>query len=100
GMDMDPLRKLKSLDAVKICKQMVAEEHAFGLSEHDLVSLVDNYAKAHGSSFAELFTKQDDTGLALRKAVDIAKHQQWLDRTSTMSKAEEGMPGAATTPPP
>jgi hypothetical protein len=88
GTDMDPLKKLKSLDAVRICKQMVIEEHAFGLSEHDLVSLVDNYAKAHGTTFADLYTKQDDVGLACRKAVDIAKNAQFVSRMSTVSKAQ------------
>ena len=67
----DPMRRLKSLDAVEICKTMSNAGSALGLSEHDLVSLIDTYAKAHGTTFAELFTKQDDTGLALRKAVDI-----------------------------
>jgi hypothetical protein len=83
----DPMRKLKSLDAVAICKTMSAEGRAFGLSEHDLVDLIDNYAKAHGSSFAKMFTAQDDTGLALRKAVNIAKNAQFISRTATMSKA-------------
>jgi hypothetical protein len=70
----DPMRKLKSLDAVRICKQMVAEEDAHSISEHDLVAMVDNYAKAHSTTFAKLYEAQDDTGLAIRKAVDIAKH--------------------------
>jgi hypothetical protein len=88
----DPLRRLKSLDAVAICKRMSSEGDAFGLSEHDLVALIDTYAKAHGSTFAKLFSAQDDTGLALRKAVDIAKHQQWLSGTSTISKMATSQP--------
>jgi hypothetical protein len=91
--------KLKSLDAIAICKQMVSEEHAFGLSEHDLVSLVDTYARANDSSFVKMFTAQDETGLALRKAVDIAKNAQFVSRTSTLSKQAEGMPGRATLTP-
>jgi hypothetical protein len=83
----DPLKRLKSFNAVAICKQMVAEERAFGLSEHDLVSLLDNYAKAHQTTFSALFTKQDDVGLALRKAVDICKREQWLSRTKTEKAA-------------
>jgi hypothetical protein len=66
--------KLKSLDAVQICKQMVDEGDAHSMSEHDLVSLVDNFAKAHNSTFVALYERNDDTGLAIRKAVDIAKH--------------------------
>jgi hypothetical protein len=80
GTDINPLKKLKSLDAIAVCKQMVSEEHAFGLSEHDLVSLVDTYARAHDSSFVKMFTAQDDTGLALRKAVDIAKNAQFVSK--------------------
>jgi hypothetical protein len=67
-------RKLKSLDAIAICKQMVSEEHAFAMSEHELVNLIDGYAKAHGTSFVKMFEANNDTGLAIRKAVDIAKH--------------------------
>jgi hypothetical protein len=94
----DPMRRLKSLDAVQICKTMSNEGNAFGLSEHDLVSLIDNYAKAHGKSFVDIFTAQDEVGLACRKAVDIAKNAQFVSRTSTMSKAG-GMPGRATLTP-
>jgi hypothetical protein len=90
----DPLRRLKSLDAVQICKTM-DEGNAFGLAEHDLVALIDNYAKRHGTTFAKLFEAQDDTGLALRKAVDICKNEQFLSRTSKAA----GMPGRATLTP-
>jgi hypothetical protein len=85
-------------DMVQICKTMSNEGNAFGLSEHDLVSLIDNYAKAHGKSFVDIFTAQDEVGLACRKAVDIAKNAQFVSRTSTMSKAG-GMPGRATLTP-
>jgi hypothetical protein len=94
----DPMRRLKSLNAVQICKQMVAAESGFGLAESDLVSLIDNYAKAHGKSFVDIFTAQDETGLACRKAIEVCKHEQWASRTATMSKAA-GMPGRATLTP-
>jgi hypothetical protein len=91
----DPMRRLKSLDAVSICKTMSNEGSAFGLAEHDLVALIDSYAKKHGTSFAKLFEAQDDTGLALRKAVTIARDAQFLSRTSKAA----GMPGRATLTP-
>lgn len=39
--------KLKSLDVVKICKQISNDGHAFGLSEHDLTNLIQSFAKSH-----------------------------------------------------
>lgn len=99
-MRNDPLRKLKSLDVVKICKQISADGDSHSLSEHELVAMIDNYAKAHDFSFAKMFERNDETGLALRKAVDIAKNAQWISKTSTtstMSKSvADGLPGKAT----
>jgi hypothetical protein len=83
---MRDLRKVKSLDAIAICKTMAADGDAYSISEHDLVDLISNYAKAHGTTFAKLFERNDDTGIALRKAVDIAKNAQWLSRTTTLTK--------------
>jgi hypothetical protein len=34
-----------------------------------------------------MFSANDDVGLACRRAVDICKREQWVSRTSTMSKA-------------
>jgi hypothetical protein len=80
----DPIKKL---DAVEICKVMVKEDRPFGISEHELVNLIDKYAQAHGTTFAKLFSANDDTALALRKAVDICKNAQFTSRTATLSKA-------------
>jgi hypothetical protein len=95
GTDM---RKVKSLDAVKICKAMVSDSDAYGTSEHELVEWIDRYAKAHDTTFVKLYEANNDTGLAIRKAIDIAKQAQFLSRTATLSKAE-GMPGRASLEP-
>lgn len=84
---IDPLRKLRSLDAFAICKQLAADGDAYSISEHELVNLISNYAKAHDTTFAKMFERNDDVGLALRKAVDIAKNAQFLSRTTTLDKA-------------
>jgi hypothetical protein len=81
------MKKLKSLDAVRVCKAMAADGNAYGTSEHDLVDWLDRYAKAHDTTFVKLYERNDDVGLAIRKAVDIAKNAQFLSRTSTLSKA-------------
>jgi hypothetical protein len=94
----DPMRRLKSLDVVQICKTMSSEGSAFGLSEHDLVDLISKHAERTGTTFAKLFTAQDEQGVTLRKAIDVCKHEQWASRTATVSKAA-GMPGCATLAP-
>jgi hypothetical protein len=68
--------KLKSLDAVQICKQMVAEEDAHSMSEHDLVALIDNYAKAHDTTFVKIY----ETDVDVRKAVNLAKQAQFVSK--------------------
>jgi hypothetical protein len=80
--------KSKSLDVIKVCKAMVSDGDAYGTSEHELVDWLDRYAKAHDTTFVALYERNDDIGLAIRKAVDIAKNAQWLEKTSTMSKAQ------------
>jgi hypothetical protein len=87
--------KLKSLDAVKICKQISNDGHAFGLSEHDLTNLIQSYAKSHAKSgesdaqaFSRIISGSDDVAKACNTALAIAKHQQWQSRTSTTSKAQ------------
>jgi hypothetical protein len=72
----DPMRRLKSLDVVQICKTMSSEGSAFGLSEHDLVDLISKHAERTGTTFAKLFTAQDEQGVTLRKAIDVCKHEQ------------------------
>jgi hypothetical protein len=47
----------------------------------------DKQARAQGTTFAKMFQRQDETGLALRKAVEVAKQAQWVSRTSTLGKA-------------
>ena len=70
-----------------ICKGIVAKNHGYSITEHELVGLIDRYARAHGTTFAKMFQSQDDTGLALRKAVAVIKNEQFVSRTSTISKA-------------
>ena len=80
--------KSKSLDVVKVCKAMAADGDAYGTSEHELVDWLDRYAKAHDTTFVALYERNDDVGLAIRKAVTIAKTAQFLSRTSAMSKEQ------------
>lgn len=80
--------KSRSLDVVKVCKAMAADGDAYGTSEHELVDWLDKYARAHDTTFAKLYERGDDVGLAIRKAVDIAKNAQFLSRTATLSKAQ------------
>jgi hypothetical protein len=81
--------KSRSLDVVKVCKAMAADGDAYGTSEHELVDWLDKYARAHDTTFAKLYERGDDVGLAIRKAVDIAKNAQFLSRTATLSKAQD-----------
>ena len=76
--------KFKSLDAVQICKQISDDGDA--LSEHQLVEIVDRYAKAHDTTFSKLYEANTPEGLAIRKAVNVAKQAQFCSRTSTVSK--------------
>ena len=46
---------------------------------------IDRYAKAHDTTFVALYERNDDVGLAIRKAVTIAKTAQFV---STVSKAQ------------
>jgi hypothetical protein len=68
------------------------------VSEHELTQLISEQAKREGTSFVKLFEAQDEAGATLRKAIAAARDQQFLSRTTTMSKAE-GVPGRATLTP-
>jgi hypothetical protein len=68
--------------------QNAGDGDAYGTSEHELVDWLDRYAKAHDTTFVALYERNDDVGLAIRKAVTIAKTAQFVSRTSTVSKAQ------------
>ena len=80
--------KSKSLDVIKVCKAMADDGDAYGTSEHELVDWLDRYAKAHNTNFVALYERNDDVGLAIKKAITIAKTAQFVSRTSTVSKAQ------------
>jgi hypothetical protein len=65
--------KFKSLDVVQICKRISDDGDAYSLDEHQLVDMIDKFARAKGSSFVAEFERRDEVGLALRKAVDVCK---------------------------
>jgi hypothetical protein len=87
----DNAMKSKSLDVIKVCKAMAADGDAYGTSEHELVDWLDRYAKAHDTTFVALYERGDDVGLAIRKAITIAKNAQFLSRTATLSKQSSSM---------
>jgi hypothetical protein len=85
--DKQMKEKFKSLDVVKICKQISDDGDAYSLSEHQLVEMIDEYARAHDTTFVRMFERTDEVGLALRKAITIAKQAQWSGGTATIGKA-------------
>jgi hypothetical protein len=67
-----------------------------GISEHELVAMVEAQAKASGTSFAKMFTANDDDGLLLRKAVGACKtfatapaHKQAVGSSGALAALEE-----------
>jgi hypothetical protein len=83
---------VKRYGIVAFCKSV--EQGDVRVSEHDLTKLIDEQAKREKTTFSKLFERPE-----IWKAVQAARDAQWLDRTSTMSKAAEGMPGRATLTP-
>jgi hypothetical protein len=88
---------VKKYGIVRFCKSV--EQGDVRVSEHELTKLIDEQAKRENTSFVKLFEAQDERGIVLRKAIAAARDQQWLEKTTTMSKAAEGMPGRATIQP-
>jgi hypothetical protein len=83
---------VKKYGIVAFCKSV--EQGDVRVSEHDLTKLIDEQAKREKTTFSKLFERPE-----IWKAVQAARDAQWLDRTSTMSKAAAGMPGRATLAP-
>jgi hypothetical protein len=87
-LEKERAMKSKSLDVIRVCKAMADDGDAYGTSEHELVDWLGRYAKAHDTTFVALYERNDDVGLAIRKAITIAKNAQFVSRTSTFSKAQ------------
>jgi hypothetical protein len=82
---------VKKYGIVAFCKSVAQGDVA--VSEHRLTELINEHAAREKTTFSKLFDKPE-----IWKAVQAARDAQWLDRTSTMSKAA-GMPGRATLTP-
>jgi hypothetical protein len=72
------LRKIaKEYGVLKIASDVVDRADAFGITEHELVEMIGEYDRQPGEStakcFARHFERQDEVGLTLRKAVQVAK---------------------------
>jgi hypothetical protein len=71
------IAKFKSLNPVAVAKVIVDDGKSYGITESELVELISNHDRQPGESAAKCFSRhyeaQDDAGLALRKAVAIAK---------------------------
>jgi len=71
------IAKFKSLNPVAVAKAMVEDNSNHGISEAELVELISNHDRQPNESAAKCFSRhyeaQDENGLALRKAVAIAK---------------------------
>jgi hypothetical protein len=58
-----------------LCKSVV--EHGVTISEHLLTKLITEHAERSGTTFARMFSEQNEQGVILRKAIDVAKQAQW-----------------------
>jgi hypothetical protein len=76
---------VKKHGIVAFCRSV--EKGNVHVSEHELTKLISDQAEREGSTFSKLFCAQNEQGIALRKAIDAANNAQWLEKTSTMSKA-------------
>jgi hypothetical protein len=67
----------KQYGVLKIAKDVVDHADAFGITEPELVEMIGEYDRQPGESTAKCFSRhferQDDVGLTLRKAVQVAK---------------------------
>jgi hypothetical protein len=84
---------VKQYGITAFCKSV--ENGDVRVSEHALCKLIEEAAKRENTSFSKLFEAQDERGIVLRKAIMAARDAQFLSRTSTLSKADPGMPGRA-----
>ena len=69
--------KLKSLNAIAVCKALADDQHAYGVTEAELVDLLSNHDRQPGESAARTFARHyeanTEEGALIRKAVEIAK---------------------------
>jgi len=80
-MDLtDKLRDLaKRAGPIAIAKVIVEDDNAYGISEHELTTLVvecakrDNPDLSEAQAFARVFTDQSEAGVVLRKAFQVVK---------------------------
>jgi len=77
----DKLRDLaKRAGIVAICKVLVEDDDAHGISEHELTELVTEQAKrdhpdlSAAQAFARAFSAQDEAGIILRRAFNVCKN--------------------------
>jgi hypothetical protein len=63
------------------------------VSEHELTKLIDEAAQRKGTTFAKLFTAQDEQGVTLRKAIAAARDAQFLSRTKVAGSTPHFLAG-------
>lgn len=67
---------VKRYGIVAFCKSVSAGDVT--VSEHELTKLIEEQAKREGTSFSKMFCDPGEQGLALRKAIAVAKDAQFV----------------------
>ena len=68
---------LKSLPPISIAKALVEDQHAYSITEAELVDLIGNHDRQPGETAAKCFARHyeapTEDGAAIRKAIEITK---------------------------
>jgi hypothetical protein len=92
------VEKFKSLNPVAVAKVIVDDGKSYGITEPELVELISNYDRQPGETAAKCFSRhyeaQDENGLAVRKAVQIAKDMMSLEPTFVGAEDARDVNGA------
>ena len=89
---------IKQHGAAKLCKMIVDDGDAHGITERELSQAIMHSVEPRGNespemAFARLYTADNADGLAMRKAVQIAKITVYIgDDVATMSIDRAGLP--------
>lgn len=72
-LEAERMAKLRAVSPVDICKALVAENSARGITEAELVGLISNFDRGEGETEAMCFTRHYEAQDEVRKAVAICK---------------------------
>jgi hypothetical protein len=63
-----------------LAKQLVDDDNAHGLTEHELTDLLKSDCKRRNLKFVDVHTAPNDEGVAIRKAFERVKQTAWVEQ--------------------